>query len=256
MESETSFEKFDGKEITDDILKEAVELFSKHYGIWGPLAESNLGMFAKAGRRVRMSAERLRQQCLPPKVLTTYVRAVVKGKLVGNVFSCRWKYEGRDICWITQLVVDSEFRRCGLATKLLGYLREGESDWGFGILSSHPAAILAVLRAFGRGPEKVDLSMAREHAFGIMSSSPVGYVREATLRGSLFSDNEKEAAVCCAFTSFWVDHAELLETLRLVGERGVIWPLGDLPEGHEFLILVKGGVVGAERRQGQQTSEL
>jgi hypothetical protein len=29
------FERFDGRELTDDMLGEAAELFNEHYGIWG-----------------------------------------------------------------------------------------------------------------------------------------------------------------------------------------------------------------------------
>jgi hypothetical protein len=29
------FEKFDGRELTDDMLEEAAELFNENYGIWG-----------------------------------------------------------------------------------------------------------------------------------------------------------------------------------------------------------------------------
>jgi hypothetical protein len=29
------FERFDGRELTDDMLEEAAELFNENYGIWG-----------------------------------------------------------------------------------------------------------------------------------------------------------------------------------------------------------------------------
>jgi hypothetical protein len=29
------FEKFDGRELTDDMLEDAVQLFNENYGIWG-----------------------------------------------------------------------------------------------------------------------------------------------------------------------------------------------------------------------------
>jgi hypothetical protein len=41
-------ERFD--EVPDEVIKEAASLFSENYGIWGPLAETKLGPFAKAGR--------------------------------------------------------------------------------------------------------------------------------------------------------------------------------------------------------------
>lgn len=83
--------------------------------------------------------------------------------------------------------------------------------------------------------------MVQEHAAGIMAASPVSYVRNAALKGSLFGKGDD--AVCCADTGFWVDHAEPLEALAAVRERGVEWPFGELPDGCEFLVLVKGAEV-------------
>jgi hypothetical protein len=41
------FEKYDGGQITDDILEEASQLFSENYGIWGEQAAEAVGKFAK-----------------------------------------------------------------------------------------------------------------------------------------------------------------------------------------------------------------
>jgi hypothetical protein len=43
------FEKFDGSELTDDMLVEASQLFNENYGIWGKDAAKS-GAFAKPGR--------------------------------------------------------------------------------------------------------------------------------------------------------------------------------------------------------------
>lgn len=50
--------------------------------------------------------------------------------------------------WVTQLVVHSDFREQGLATGLCRLLRKGGVvSWG--ILSSHPAAVMAMARGVG-----------------------------------------------------------------------------------------------------------
>jgi hypothetical protein len=137
-------------------------------------------------------------------------------------------------------------------------LREDEADRGFGILSSHPAAILAALRAFGRGIEEVNLEMVREHVSAIMQSSPVDYVKEAKPKGSLFGQDNEEGIICCADTNFWVDHAEPMAALEQVKMRGVNWPFGELPEGCEFLVFVKGAEVnkaGECVKRKQNTSD-
>lgn len=79
--------------------------------------------------------------------------------------------------------------------------------------------------------------MAKEHGAGIMAASPVKYVRDAKLKGSIFGIDD--GTVCCADTNFWVDHAEPLAILAEVKNK-VTWPFGELPEGCEFLVLVKG----------------
>jgi predicted GNAT family acetyltransferase len=178
---------------------------------------------------------------------------IVGGKLAGNVFGTRWVYEGdRKMLWITQLCVSSDFRNKGIAKKLLETLRQDER--GFGILSSHPFAILAVLRVFGRGPDDVDLEMTRKHAREIMASCPVGYVKEAKLRGELFEGEVADGTVSCADTDFWVDHGEPLEALKIVREKGITWPFGELPDGHEFLVVVKAKA-SDHAREGVKSSE-
>ncbi len=69
-----------------------------------------------------------------------------------------------------------------------------------------------------------------------MASSPIPYIREAELCGHLF-DSESEGIVSGVNTHFLVDHEEPLEALSLVREIWE-WPLGDLPDGHEYLLIL------------------
>ncbi|KAF2183688.1 hypothetical protein K469DRAFT_727945 [Zopfia rhizophila CBS 207.26] len=228
------------------MLEEAARLFSENYGVWGPLAEEKLGAFAKKGKRVRMGVNMLKSQCLPPCMRNVYVYIKIEGQLAGNVFASRWNYDGRNFCWISQLVVSSTFRKQGLATKLLLHLREGESDRGFGLLSSHPAAISAALRAFGRGLDNVDLEMTKKYARDILQSAPISYVKNAILRGSLFEEGVENGTVSSAYTNFWVDHQEPLDALAVIREQGINWPFGD-----EYLVVVKAKS-SEDRRAAQQ----
>ncbi|EUC41318.1 hypothetical protein COCMIDRAFT_106489 [Bipolaris oryzae ATCC 44560] len=224
--------------ITSSILFQCATLFSSAYGIWGSHAAQKVAKHCKHGNRIRLSVERLRAQSLVPAADSVLVRAMHGDELAGYTFATRWMYEGRRICWVTQLCVGSQWRRRGLATELLRRLRE-DGDYAFGILSSHPAAIMAGLRAWGRGIENVDVDLVKEHGAGIMAASPVQYVRDAKLRGSFFGSGDDDSAVCCADTDFWVDHAEPLATLAEV-KRRFTWPFGQLPEGCEFLALIQG----------------
>ena len=78
----------------------------------------------------------------------------------------------------------------------------------------------------------------RDNAEAIMKVSPITYVNEAALRGSLFHLHDTSGAVSSVYTKFFVDHTEPLEALAWVRE-GLDWPLGDLLDGHEFLLIIE-----------------
>jgi hypothetical protein len=136
---------------------------------------------------------------------------------------------------------------------MLQKLRENSpNNEYYGILSSHPAAIMAALRAFGYGLEGVDLELIEKHARDVMDASPVEYVKTAALNGSLFEEDtsfgrtETGNAVSCAFTKFWVDHKEpdaVLKELR----KTRYWSLGENPEGCEYVVLIKGAEQDASK---------
>jgi ribosomal protein S18 acetylase RimI-like enzyme len=220
---------------------------------------------------VRMSADTLQAECLPRDARCTWSCVTSEGDLVGSAFACRWRNGSETVCWITQLVVDESYREHGVATSLLAALREPTDDV-YGILSSNPAAILAAARAFADGA--VDLGYVAKHAARIMKSSPVPYVRNARLHGRLFDDRdgvglpEKDVCVSSADTEFYVDHEEALGNLeRARGAAGTDsssgdgnepqlhrrtdrrWLLGNLLEGHEFLLLLD-----SKRTRSMETS--
>lgn len=98
------------------------------------------------GKRVRMGVSRLRTLLLADPDHCSLVRVVVNSQLAGHAFACRWKHQSMNICWVTQLVVHSNYRRQGLAVGLLSNMREAQDDV-FGIASSHPAACMAASKA-------------------------------------------------------------------------------------------------------------
>jgi len=207
-----------------------------------------------------MSAAKLRAQCLPKNAegQSTYVRVLSDGKLVGNLFACRWDvvFSGTKgkMCWITQLVVASGHRQQGLASGLLNVLRRTD-DLYYGIMSSHPAACLAAAKAFARGGiEHIDVDLLKG-AEPLMKESPVEYVREAKLHGDIWEQNVQDGSVALADSGFWVDHVEALDALSDVKE-DLSWPLGDLLEGHEFLLVLhhkKRGSSSPRALKKQQT---
>lgn len=216
-----------------------------------------------------MSSKKLRSMLLPQpqpqdhdrKLKNIHIRARLEpGEVIGHVFATSYSHQQTPVVWVTQLVVHSGYRNIGVAKSMLGLLGsefknadgEDEDEGGekngrglVGILSSHPFATRSVLSVFG----ELDLEVIKTCAKDIMKSCPVDYVKDANLRGSLFEDQgerwdpktverDGEGVVCCADTGFFVDHGEPERALRLFEEKGR-WVLGSLPEGCEFLAIVK-----------------
>ncbi|MCJ1423577.1 hypothetical protein MMC29_001461 [Sticta canariensis] len=229
------FERFNGTELTDHMLEEAAQLFNENYGTWG---EDPMNPMAapKPGSRVKLSKSRLRDQYLPNNAPCTYVRVTVEDRLAGNAFACRWSHKDTIVCWVTQLVVHTDFRERGLAAGLLNQLRQ-DDDGIYGLMSSHLAACLAAAKAFGSGIHTVAVGFICDNAGAIMKASPIGYVKEAELRGSVFNPEDASGLVSSVYTKFFVDHAEPLEALAWVREASE-WPLGDLLDDHEFLVII------------------
>lgn len=71
-----------------------------------------------------------------------------------------------------------------------------------------------------------------------MKQSPIEYVRKAELRGRLFDSDDTSGLISSVYTNFFVDHTEPLEALDWV-RQGLHWPLGELRDGHEFLLIIE-----------------
>ncbi|KAI7910167.1 hypothetical protein M0657_011491 [Pyricularia oryzae] len=216
--------KFDRRQVTDPVLKGATRLYSSNYGKWDK----------KSGfeGQVKLSERRLKEDFLPENADAVYHNVTVDGILAGHVFACRWKVNDKQVCWVTQLVVNRDHRNRGLASTLLRSLRTDKDDL-YGIMSSHPAAITAAAKAFG-----FNLSLIKEDGNAIMKASPVVYIKKAVLCGSLVNADDQSGLVLGVNTSFYVDHTEPLEALKIVKEDGD-WPFGELPDGHEYLLILE-----------------
>jgi hypothetical protein len=82
----------------------------------------------------------------------------------------------------------------------------------------------------------IDTDFISQHAQEIFNVTPVRYLKNIKLRGTLFEDCSPNV-VSCVYTEFFVDHDEPLEALKVFKEKGR-WCLGDLLDGHEFLVIL------------------
>ncbi|KAH9851392.1 hypothetical protein C2E23DRAFT_830748 [Lenzites betulinus] len=227
---EYTFKILDGHDITDEQLKTCATLFSNHYGIWATDAPPPF----KSGNRVKMSAAKLRKECLSAPENSLIVTCFLEGDLVGHACVTKWRYEGGYIGWITQLVVDNRHRRRHMATNMLRMLKQHPDVNLMGIASSHPAACNSLCNLFNGNTRDVDLKFISQHATAVLASSPIPYLHNALLQGALAG---VPGGGYSANTSFFVDHNEPLGILRTYQENDK-WAFEELLDGHEFLVLV------------------
>jgi hypothetical protein len=95
--------------------------------------------------------------------------------------------------------------------------------------------------------EKMSLDFIRENAHSILSTSLVPYIRDAELCGSLFNPDDTSGIVSGVNTDFFVDHEEPLDALKSV-QRNWQWPLRDLPDGYEYLLMMPAKQRRSRRR--------
>ena len=89
----------------------------------------------------------------------------------------------------------------------------------------------------------------RNNAEEIMRSSPVVYVRNSRLRGQLFDPQDTSGAIASVSANFFIDHSDVLKALRWIRAMHD-WPLGDLLEGDEFLLIIEARLRARLRARG------
>lgn len=83
----------------------------------------------------------------------------------------------------------------------------------------------------------VPLDFVRNNATAILASSPVLYIQNAKPAGTIFKAGGDLR--CGADTSFHIDQKEAKEAVAELEAKDE-WPLGELIEGHEYLLLFDG----------------
>lgn len=203
-------------EVDDTLLNKCAELFSGHYGVWG---EGGRGI---PGQPVKLTAQRLRQQCLFNDNCFVVTAMDGAGTLKGHAMGVRFRCDGiaGDVVWLSQIVVSSAHRNQGIATQLC---RVACADCAAcGLATSHPYTIKALERAAGR---RVDVNRIRAHGQQIVQASGVPYISSAPI---CLSNGR-----CVIDTQYFVSHEDVNEIARSLPA----WPLGILQDGEEFLAI-------------------
>ncbi|KAJ7749251.1 hypothetical protein B0H14DRAFT_2405966 [Mycena olivaceomarginata] len=232
--SRCTFSVVRGSQVSQELLDECAQFFSANYGVWSPDVSAPL----KPGE---MTPAKLRSECFTDPDATSLALCRIGNDIVGYAFATVWEYEvGKNVCWVTQLVVSSQYRRQNIATLLLTPAPPIPCH-AFGIASSHPGAVAALTSAADAPLRKVDLNFIKDTANRILATTPVPYLRAAQsrgLRGALFGNNKADGGVCSVFTDFFVDHEEPRAALEIwENVQDMKWPLGKLAAGHGICAL-------------------
>ncbi|MCB9950014.1 MAG: GNAT family N-acetyltransferase [Planctomycetaceae bacterium] len=219
INTNVEFGYFYGLWITPHLLEECAELYSNHYGFWSADAPDN------PGQMIRLSANRIKEWVKTEEAAIATAR--LDNRLIGYAVAIRVSVKRYGIVtWITQLVVHKDFRKQGVAKRLLFSFWEFSDHFAWGIVSANPFAIRALEKATRR---RVVASRVKKHhdlLLGV-ADDHVPYISRET-------ESEVTQKISRVNTRFYVDHSELPARLK-AASCSVPWTLGELPPGWEWL---------------------
>lgn len=203
--------------ITDEVLQACSHNFSKFYGVWQETSRGRV----KMGKAMLTNAYLSDDNC-HLVIAFDYSLQMIVGHAFFKVFQSGTL--SRKTTWITQLVVNSAFRKLGIAQSMLNAAIVPSCTCA-GLVSSHPFAVRALEKAMRTA---VDPALCKFVAPRLLQESQIAYLQGCDC---VFDDE-----YCLLSTKFFVDHAEPQQALANLGEDP--WHLGGLLDGHEFIAIV------------------
>lgn len=188
-------------------------LFSSNYGRWGSSAPER-----RRGKRIKLPIAYYQKLTGMDDMFVSFCQE--DDMLIGSCFFLKKTLDNGQTCvWITQLVVDSRYRRHGIAKRLL------QSAWGFsdygawGLATANSITIKTLESVTWR---KVEPSVISEHIDVIRALCD-----SLPYRTDGISLKDNEAFIDTAFPVEREKHPSVDEIY--------IEKLGDVPEGYEWL---------------------
>jgi 2-polyprenyl-3-methyl-5-hydroxy-6-metoxy-1,4-benzoquinol methylase len=206
-----------GPLINSDLIAEMSDLYSSHYGLWGPNGN-------KPGHLICLSPAQIKKWLVPDSFV---VWATALGSVVGYAIAIHTHLPGRGrVAWVTQFVVHKDHRKVDVGKTLLFTLWKFSDFFAWGLLSANPYAIRALEKATRR---RCHPALIVKHADTLLAlgKNHVHYLDSSRD----FVANEKESRIDTAFN---LDHSDLPEMLSNATSEAKPWVLGDLPEGWEW----------------------
>lgn len=201
-----------------ELLSQCSELYSNHYGKW-----SENGV--RPGEPVKLSIDKLRQWLTDEHVTLYY--AMSNNVIVGYAIAFSKKESDYGtVTWVTQLVVHKDYRKQGIAKRILFSIWGFSDHFAWGIVSANPYAIRALEKATRR--RAIPLRIKKnEKKLRNIGRKYVPFIDENTV----FDVSQNASLVN---TQFFVDHGDTIQKIINVTNDDIPWTLGELKDGWEW----------------------
>jgi len=213
-ESEIQYSTKSTLDMTDEELKECSTLFGSFYGKYSK--EST----RKPGEQIKMPVSYYRNNYCKPNFYVALAR--INDTLIGQAFYLRKDYTEQGfgiITWVLQLVVNTNYRRRGIASTLLRSIWGFSDDYAWGLATTNPCTVKTLESATFRKckPETMLKHMRAIRTIG----ADISFVKDATYNVT--------RATSQINTDFYVDNHEFIKDDLCERQ------LGKLKPGHEWL---------------------
>lgn len=198
----------------EDVVSECASLYSSHFGKW------------ENQNPIKVTVNRFKAEYLSKQSMLMV--AYSKSRLIGySTVVFDYSSPRLSFGWVTQLVVHSDYRHLGVATKLLEKVIKSTRCVAWGIVTDNPYAVRALENATNT---RCDPPVMLRHSETIRNSctNTVPYVSQKA--PITFSNN-----LICVFTEFFTDRSQIeLKTKRIAGD-GKPWLFDQIAPGHEWV---------------------
>ena len=202
------------EKLTPEELEQCSILFSNNYGIYSMDAPGG-----KGGKQIRMSSKYYADKYIKKH----YRVALAKdgNDIIGQAFYIRERLDEGIYTWVLQLVVNKNYRRQGIASKLLYSIWGFSHDCAWGLATTNPYTVRTLERATIRHADPKEIMKHQRLVKKICDKVP--YVQELIINETTSKAN----------TNFYVDAKKLNENRILTDETD--WLLGELDSGEEWI---------------------
>ena len=199
--------------LSDKRIMEISDLYSNNYGYYSK--ESKI----KPGERIRYSVDMYKRNYIKDNFYISYAKDEEE-TLTGFAIYIRKKYSNdHTITWVVQLVVDSDHRGNGIASRLLQSIWGFSNDFAWGLATTNPCTIKALENATFR---KVSAKEIKDHLSELEQVfNDVPFAD--------FVDLEVDKNISLINSHFFVDYSSVVTPERINN-----LSLGDIRPGYEW----------------------